>query len=60
MTMTYSTREYQTMVDDLMLHESRLTEWERNFLDSISSWLSADIPLSKKQKETLSRIWERY
>lgn len=60
MAMTYSTREYQTMVDDLMQYESRLTDWERNFLDSISSWLAADIPLSSKQKETLSRIWEKY
>lgn len=60
MTMTYSAKEYQTMIDDLERHESRLTEWERDFLDSIGNRLAEDTPLTNKQKEVLSRIWEKY
>ena len=53
--------EYLQLVDDCEVRESRLTDWERNFLDSISRHLNSPhpIPLSTKQTETLDKIWER-
>jgi hypothetical protein len=51
--------EYLTMIDDCEKRESKLTEWEVGFLDSIKSQVGRDKPLSVKQVETLDRIWER-
>lgn len=51
--------EYMTLVDDCEQRESRLTEWEAGFVDSIKKRLEAAIPLSTKQVETLDKIWER-
>lgn len=51
--------EYLTMVDDCEQRESRMTEWEAGFVDSIRHRLEQEKPLSEKQTETLDRIWER-
>jgi hypothetical protein len=53
--------EYLTLVEDCEQRESRLTDWEREFIDSIRSRLEQDPPvvLSPKQTECLDRIWER-
>lgn len=51
--------EYLTMVEDCEKRESRLTEWEVEFVDSIRSQLENDRPLTEKQTETLDRIWDR-
>jgi hypothetical protein len=51
--------EYLKLVDDCEKRESRLTEWEAGFIDSIRSQLEREKPLSQKQTETLDRIWER-
>ena len=51
--------EYLTMVDDCEKRESRLTEWEHGFIDSIRSQLEKEKPLTQKQTETLEKIWER-
>lgn len=51
--------EHLTMVTDCENRESKLTDWERTFIDSIRSQLEASRPLSEKQRETLDRIWER-
>lgn len=48
---------FMQQVEDCILRESRLTEWEINFIDSIRSRLEAEIPLTAKQEETLDRIW---
>lgn len=50
---------YLTLVDDCEKRESRLTEWESGFLDSIRHRLENEQPLSAKQIETLDKIWER-
>jgi len=55
---TYSD-EYLTMVKDCEKRESRLTEWEQGFVDSIRHRLERKQPLSAKQTETLDKIWER-
>ena len=51
--------EYLTLVEDCEKRESRLTEWEAGFVDSIRHRLENEQPLSAKQTETLDKIWER-
>ena len=51
--------EYQTMIADCQNRESQLTEWEVNFLSSISDQLDDDRVLSAKQVDKLNAIWER-
>lgn len=51
--------EYQTMIDDCENRESKLSDWDRNFIDSISNQLKRGRMLSQKQIETLESIWER-
>lgn len=53
------TDEYITMIEDCEKRESRLTEWESGFLDSIRNRLENERPLTGKQTETLEKIWER-
>ena len=53
------TQEYLTMVEDCEMRDSRLTDWERGFLDSISKRLENEQGLSERQIETLENIWER-
>ncbi len=48
-----------TLVEDCEKRESRLTEWEAGFIDSIRHQMEKEQPLSKKQTEMLDRIWER-
>lgn len=57
--MTTLISEQLTMVEDCEERESRLTEWEAGFLDSIRRRLEQEKPLSEKQADTLDRIWER-
>jgi len=52
------TDERMTMVEDCEKRESRLTDWEREFIDSIRHWLESEAPMTAKQIETLDRIWE--
>lgn len=51
--------EYMQMIEDCEARESKLTEWEEGFVDSIRNRLEAAIPLTAKQSETLDNIWER-
>jgi hypothetical protein len=51
--------EYQTMIDDCENRESRLSDWDRDFIGSISNQLKRGLMLSKKQIETLEKILER-
>lgn len=53
------TDEYIQMVEDCMNRESRMTEWECGFVESIDRWLADEKPLTLKQTETLEKIWER-
>lgn len=58
--MTASTHEdHPQMVKDCENRESKLTDWERGFIDSISKQLAEGRRLSAKQTETLDNIWER-
>lgn len=51
--------EHATMVEDCEKRESKLTDWERTFIDSIARQLEQSRALSEKQAETLDKIWER-
>lgn len=51
--------EYLKMIDDCDKRESRLSEWDCSFIESIRSRLEQEKPLSTKQIETLDKIWER-
>ena len=57
--MAHWTAEYLTLVEDCEKRESRLTEWETRFIDSIRRQLEEERALSPKQSETLDNIWER-
>lgn len=52
------TEEERQMIKDCEARESRLTDWERGFIDSLSR-LPDTWSLSEKQKSVLDRAWER-
>jgi hypothetical protein len=47
------------LVNDCMARESKLTNWERDFIDSIEKQLAANRGLTEKQYDRLSAIWEK-
>jgi hypothetical protein len=47
------------MVVDCENRESKLTDWERGFIDSLSRQLAEGRRLSEKQADRLDDIWER-
>lgn len=51
--------EAMTLVDDCIERESRLSDWERSFVDSIADQLGRGRSLTVKQIETLEKVWER-
>ena len=50
------TDEEQTMWDDCVNRYEQLTDWEVDFLDDLDSRAE---PLSPKQHDKLTQIWER-
>lgn len=53
-----ATDEHLEMIEDCEARESRLTEWECKFIDSIRNQIDEGRKLSPNQEETLNRIWE--
>jgi len=51
--------ELEIMLTDIINRESKLTDWELNFIDVISLHIEAKTGLSEKQDETFTRIWHR-
>ena len=51
--------EYQQMIKDCENRESKLSEWEENFIDSLYDWIADDKIPTSKQVEKLENIWER-
>lgn len=51
--------EYLTLLADCEKRESRLTDWERGFIDSLRIQIENDKAPSPKQIEKLDAIWER-
>lgn len=50
--------EVSQMISDCEARESRLSEWERGFIDSISKQVEQGRSLTEKQKQRLVDIWE--
>ena len=48
-----------TMIEDCETRESKLSDWERGFIDSLKAWRARGIPLTDKQRERLNAIWDR-
>ena len=44
------------MIEDCEARESRLSEWEAGFIDSLSKQVERGRALTEKQDETLNRI----
>jgi len=51
--------EYFKMINDCEQRESRLSEWDCNFIESIRDRLEQEKSLSSKQIEKLDEIWEK-
>lgn len=53
------TSEYLTLLEDCEKREDRLSDWEREFVDSLGRQIAQGRRPSVKQIETLDTIWER-
>jgi len=51
--------EHATMVADCVQRESKLSDWERSFIDSLDNRLAKGLGLTEKQVERLDEIWEK-
>jgi hypothetical protein len=51
--------EWFRMIEDCEARDSRLTDWERTFIDSVQRQLEGERPLSQKQRGILDEVWER-
>ena len=51
--------EWLAMIDDCEERESRLTDWETNFIELVSDRLAVGSDLTPKQNEILNNIWEK-
>lgn len=54
-----NSREDQlTMVNDCMARESRLNDWERNFVDGMANKLYNGGGLTETEDEKLEEVWD--
>jgi hypothetical protein len=51
--------EYLILLEDCEKREERLTDWERNFVDSLTKQIEAGRRPCLKQIETLDSVWEK-
>ena len=51
--------EILQMIEDCENRESKLSDWERSFIDSVKKQVSDGKGYSPKQEEKLTAIWER-
>jgi len=51
--------EQEQMVSDCEKRESKLSDWERGFIDDMSKRLGDGKSLTPGQAEKLDQIWER-
>ena len=56
---THWSDEYARMLNDCEKRESKLSDWEIGFIDSISMQIAAGRIPTAKQIEKLEAIWER-
>lgn len=53
------TSEYVALIDDCEKRQDHLTDWEIQFIDSLSGQLAKGCSPSPKQIETLDNIWQK-
>ena len=51
--------DWPQMLEDCEARESKMTDWERSFVDSVGRQLASTGSLSTKQAARLDEIWER-
>lgn len=51
--------EIETMLNDCENRESKLTDWERNFIASLGERIGRGKRLTEAQEEHLELIWNR-
>lgn len=51
--------EIAAMLADIEARESKLSDWERQFVDDVSTKVGRGYSLTQKQDEKLSAIWDR-
>ncbi len=51
--------EYLQLIEDCEQRESRLTEWEATFIDSLKDQIARGKAPTPKQIEALDAVWER-
>ena len=51
--------EIQSMLDDCEKRSEKMSDWECEFIDSISDQLGRGRGLTEKQEHILERIWEK-
>ena len=53
-------KEAAFIIEELEKISAKLTDWETDFVDSISDQLGEGKKLSNNQLETVNNIWEKY
>jgi hypothetical protein len=51
--------EQQRMIDDCETRSSKMSDWESDFIDSLSKQMAQGRTLSAKQCDVLDKIWEK-
>jgi hypothetical protein len=46
-------------IERIEIHESKLSDWERSFIDSLERWIGGGRKLTEKQIEKIESISER-
>jgi hypothetical protein len=57
--MTTWAAEYLQLIEDCEKRESRLTDWERGFIDSLRRQIEAGQRPTRRQIQSLDEAWER-
>jgi hypothetical protein len=58
-TVAASQDDTMMMIEDCEARESRLSDWERSFIDSLKATLTRGGSLSRRQAEALESLWEQ-
>lgn len=51
--------DHAQMIQDCESRESKLTDWERTFIDSLTKQVADGRALTEAQSEKLNEIWDR-
>lgn len=57
--MKYSQKELLFIMERLDKQAYELSEWEQSFFSSVRPRIEKGLPLSPKQAEVLSKIWDK-